>query len=237
MPWRSRRRPTTRKACSENNRRALNVTQHMRSPGYPGLFYLHSSEVIEASIDTAKINFSMRQENIRERGTAMSKVVNAVLTLWVSLLVLCTVAFAVPRLFEITPYAIASASMQPSFPVGSVVYSKSASILDLMEGDVIVFSFPSSDLPIVHRVVSVDVLNDEIETKGDANDVSDPQRVPAENIEGKVVFSLPSIGYVQLAFMREPLAFALIIASISFILCISCNRQRKSRSDDASKPT
>ncbi len=47
-------------------------------------------------------------------------------------------------------------------------------------------------------------------TKGDANENVDPRGIEEEMVVGKVLFSVPFIGYI-LDFAREPLGFALII--------------------------
>ena len=51
---------------------------------------------------------------------------------------------------------------------------------------------------VTHRIVSVDREEKLVTTKGDANQVCDASPVSWENIEGKVRFHIPGIGYLLL---------------------------------------
>ena len=65
-------------------------------------------------------------------------------------------------------------------------------------GDIIVYSIPGSDVPIIHRVIKVNP-DGTYQTKGDNN----PQQLPYEfsvgaaQIHGKVVAIIPKLGYFK----------------------------------------
>ena len=67
-------------------------------------------------------------------------------------------------------------------------------------GDVIVFKGNVKD-PIIHRVIK---LENGIQTKGDANDMSrsDETDINKENIYGRAVFKVPYLGWIKLAFVE-----------------------------------
>lgn len=92
----------------------------------------------------------------------------------------------IPGLFGIGVYEVATGSMSPGIPPGSIVYTYSSSQLD--EGDVIAYNY--GDTVILHRVL--DIRSDgDIITKGDANPEPDPEPVGRLDIIGTAVFVIP----------------------------------------------
>jgi len=75
---------------------------------------------------------------------------------------------------------------------------------DVKVGDIIAFDPPwDPDVIVSHRVIAV--YHDEqilFDTKGDATEDTDPYYVPARNVHGKVVFSIPYLGYAASSVMR-----------------------------------
>ena len=72
-----------------------------------------------------------------------------------------------------------------------------ASVIRL--GDVIQFR-QSKDVSVLHRVIEIDG-EDRVEyfvTKGDANSSPDADPVIPENIVGKVVLTIPKVGWVSI---------------------------------------
>lgn len=92
-----------------------------------------------------------------------------------------------PRGFKL--YTVQSGSMEPAIKVGSLIISQKTT--GYQAGDVI--TFKNAPAPITHRIAEI---KDSIyTTKGDANDSADTEPVRQEQILGKVVFSLPFLGY------------------------------------------
>ena len=160
------------------------------------------------------------------------------LILWAAIL-LCLV-LAAPRLAGIKTYVVISGSMEPAIPVGSMVYSKEVDPATLETGDVIVF-YSSNALqggtdagdviPTTHRVVSNDIAAQEITTKGDANEQNDISKVTYINVEGKVVFHVPHLGYLAspLSSTMGKIALALIILA-GYLLAEAGSSMRKKSS-------
>lgn len=157
------------------------------------------------------------------------------LILWAAIL-LCLV-LAAPRLAGIKTYVVISGSMEPAIPVGSMVYSKEVDPATLETGDVIVFyssnaqqgSADTGDMiPITHRVVTNDIAAQEITTKGDANEQNDLSKVSYINVEGKVIFHVPHLGYIAspLSSTMGKIALALIILA-GYLLAEAGSSMRK----------
>ena len=121
--------------------------------------------------------------------------------------------FLLPRAFGYQPYMVVSASMQQSFPVGSLIFVREAAPEEIEVGDPITFS--SGTLTITHRVMSVDNQKRVFITKGDSNNVGEV--TPFENLKGKALdFSIPYLGYFSAWFITPQ---GRIVTAI-VILCI-----------------
>ncbi len=103
----------------------------------------------------------------------------------------------VPRVLGVQPYAIVSGSMEPAYPTGSLVYAQPVAGEDLQVGDVAAF-WRDEDV-IIHRVDSIDIAGEEFVAKGDANDNVDLRPVLFRDVLGRVVFSVPGVGYFLMA--------------------------------------
>ncbi len=89
-----------------------------------------------------------------------------------------------------------SGSMEPTIHVGSVVVIKP--VKEYKVGDVITFKKPGQKTPTTHRIVKKELKDGSVQfvVKGDANKDADPEPVKKEEIIGKVLFSIPYLGYV-----------------------------------------
>jgi len=106
---------------------------------------------------------------------------------------------------------VQSGSMAPAIKMGSVVMVKPAD--DYKIGDVITFGpYSRTKAPTTHRIYDVKVEggNPIYITKGDANNAPDAREIKKSDILGKVLFSVPYMGYA-VDFAKKPIGFALII--------------------------
>lgn len=101
-------------------------------------------------------------------------------------------------LFGLHPSLIGSGSMTPNLLVGDIVVARAVPIETVQVGDVI--TFYQEGVTIVHRVIEVHHDGGQIIliTQGDANDSPDPP-VFSEYYKGKVVFTIPKIGWISIA--------------------------------------
>jgi signal peptidase len=99
--------------------------------------------------------------------------------------------------FGVEPYLLSGISMEPAFSRGDVVIVRSVPAETLEVNDVI--KFRQHGLEFVHRIVEIGADEDGLlfVTKGDNVDRPD-EPVPADQIEGKVVFVLPKVGMPSL---------------------------------------
>jgi len=141
-------------------------------------------------------------------------------------LLTATVAIVAVFLLFFRPVALAgdtlyepvfTGSMEPAIPVGSVVMIKPVDPETLRIDDIICFKL-SEPTSITHRIVSI--TDEGFTTKGDANEDPDQWTVKKENVIGKVILTIPLIGYIGY-FVRTPIGLTLLIvlpASLIIIL-------------------
>ena len=147
-----------------------------------------------------------------------------VLIIWIGL----QAAFGTQNPF----YVVASGSMIPELEVYDVLIVQGHEPFeDIEKGDVIVFNRPSDhDRVIVHRVVSV--IDDEpktIRTKGDANPASIPGTdfpITEEEYIGKVVHTLPQVGYVT-QLLKPPINYVIIAIVIGVMIVKQITKKKK----------
>lgn len=111
---------------------------------------------------------------------------------------------AAPILAGYRPVVVLSGSMEPAFPVGSVIYYKKASFEQIQEGDSITFHAGEDGSLVTHRVVEKQELSRDFITKGDANETADPVPVSYDRVAGRTAdMCIPYAGYF-VAYGRKP---------------------------------
>ena len=88
---------------------------------------------------------------------------------------------------------------------------------NIKEGDIIAYGL-SGGVSVLHRVVETDKNSRIWRTKGDANEVSDPGAVSYEQYLGKMIFSLPYVGYLISVFKRRSIWLGTIAVGILLII-------------------
>jgi signal peptidase len=92
---------------------------------------------------------------------------------------------------------VISNSMMPALKAGGLVVTRPVGPTDIKVGDIITYGSPIDEKLVTHRVVAINENNPLLfQTKGDANEDSDPYLVPAQNITGQVCFYIPMLGSV-----------------------------------------
>jgi signal peptidase len=106
------------------------------------------------------------------------------------------VALASIRMAGYTPYVVASGSMEPTVPAGSVIVVQAIAPEGVRVGDVITFTLP--DRIVTHRVTSIATtdLGTTFTTRGDANTATDPWLVRPNGDVGAVRLTIPFLGFV-----------------------------------------
>lgn len=131
-------------------------------------------------------------------------------------LMLVTTLVPVPGNFKVK--VVKSGSMEPYIKTGGIVVIKPSVSYEV--GDVITFGKDTqTQIPTTHRITKIDGDGPlrTFTTKGDANDAEDPQVTRLADISGKVILTVPYLGYV-LDFAKKPLGFALLVGVPALII-------------------
>lgn len=106
------------------------------------------------------------------------------------------------------PYIVQSGSMEPTIMTGDIIIVSPQA--KYYRNQVITFK-DSGERVVTHRIVG-DGRNEDgpFVTKGDANQTTDEEEVTPVQIIGKVIFTLPKLGYV-VAYSRTPAGLVLLV--------------------------
>ena len=123
------------------------------------------------------------------------------------------------------PVVVLSGSMEPTYPVGSVIYYKTAEYADISVGDAITFGIGEGSLA-THRVIEKDDTNQEFRTKGDNNPTEDPNPVIYANVAGKTAkIAIPYAGIISTHLKEIPVI--IMIGAVLIICSILTPEKRK----------
>ena len=157
----------------------------------------------------------------------------------VALLVL-VVAFAGIRLVGLTPYAVLSGSMEPLYPVGSLIYVSEVDPATIQPGDSVTFE-KGDGVVATHQVYEVDSAARQIRTQGIANIntdgsvMHDAEPVSFSSVIGVPVACVPLLGYVN-AFVTSTVGTFVVVAGAVVAIALSVFAGRsKGRPTPASK--
>lgn len=155
---------------------------------------------------------------------AFKKIWNVITTVLVTAVALCVVFLVFVRLAGIKPYAVLSGSMEPEYPVGSLLYVKKVDTDTLRVGDDITFMLDEDTLA-THRIIEIVPDGDNTKvirfrTKGIANEYADNGLVHCKNIVGKPIFDIPYLGYVSY-FIQKPPGIYIAVAGGAIILLMA----------------
>lgn len=107
----------------------------------------------------------------------------------------------VPAIAGAMPLTVLTSSMEPTLPPGTLIVVKPIETDNIVRGDVITYQIESGKAGVItHRVTAITVSSDGSRTftlKGDNNDVSDELQVLPVQVQGKLWYSVPWIGYVS----------------------------------------
>ncbi len=108
-------------------------------------------------------------------------------------------------------FIVQSGSMAPAIKMGSIVMVKPVN--DYKIGDVVSFGEVTKiKSPTTHRINDIKVSGGEpyYITKGDANNAPDQREITKREVIGRVLFSVPYMGYA-VDFAKKPVGFMLLI--------------------------
>jgi signal peptidase I len=157
------------------------------------------------------------------------KVLNRIFKIFSSIVIAAIVlyvAIAAPIVLGYRPVVVLSGSMEPTYPVGSVIYYHKCSFDELSAGDAI--TFQAEGALVTHRINTVNEISRTVVTQGDNNLSEDPVPVEENEIIGKATkFAIPYAGYF-VNYGKKPISIAVMAAIlfINYALEIICSKQK-----------
>ncbi|MEY8436611.1 signal peptidase I [Atopobiaceae bacterium 24-176] len=128
-------------------------------------------------------------------------------------------------------YAIATGSMEPSVPAGSLAVCAPVEGTLPAAGDVV--AYERANTVVVHRVVSVSDDGAFLTCQGDRNEEPDPGAVPVGSLVGRMVLCVPQAGAALSALVgHRTLAIGALVAldvAACFLPGAACSGHRNKR--------
>lgn len=118
-------------------------------------------------------------------------------------------------------FIVMSSSMEPTIKTGSLVITQQIHPKTLKMGDIITFISPTKDREfITHRISSISQNGSVsvIKTKGDNNKAPDNWVLAGGGVAGKVVFTIPGLGYIFSWSRTKEGIILLILIPAAFII-------------------
>jgi signal peptidase I, archaeal type len=162
--------------------------------------------------------------------TSIAKVISSAIYLLIAVAVIIAL---LPMIAGFRPVVVLSGSMEPTYPVGSVIYYKATQYEDINVGDAITFKIGGGALA-THRVIEKDEALQEFKTKGDNNPSEDVNPIAYANIVGKTAkVAIPHAGVIATYFKEIPVIIA--IAAILIICSMLTPSKSKEENNDSNE--
>jgi signal peptidase len=157
-------------------------------------------------------------------------------------LALAALVVVIPKLAGGIPLTVLTSSMIPGFPPGTLIVDVPVKTDELRIGDVATYQIVSGKPGVItHRIIAIHNDSNGTRTfqfKGDNNDQPDPGEILADQVRGRVWYSLPYFGYVNNAVNGEnrtwivPVVAGLLFAYAAYTVATaiaSARRQKRRR--------
>ena len=152
---------------------------------------------------------------------------------------LAAAAIVVPRLAGAVPLTVLTSSMEPSLPPGTLIVVQPVDPAELVIGDVVTYQIRSgASAVITHRIIgitSATATGRSFELKGDNNGAPDADPVVDAQIQGRLWYAVPLIGFVSSAVNGEsrawivPIAAGLLLVYAPFMIVSGLLSARRTR--------
>lgn len=152
-------------------------------------------------------------------------------------LILILLAGIAPSMFGYESFVVLSGSMRPSLQVGDLAVVAPTRTETLMVGDIITYrQARRPDVLVTHRITNIGLDPQgrvTFETQGDANNTTDSVLVDSKSVLGRVVYSIPMIGYL-VEFSKRAEGKLLLIGLPGLMLVLDTFRgaARRRKTDD-----
>jgi len=162
--------------------------------------------------------------------------------LLVLVLALAALVVVIPKVAGGIPLTVLTSSMIPKFPPGTLVVDIPVKTDELRIGDVATYQIVSGKPGVItHRITAIHNDSNGARTfqfTGDNNSQPDPGEILAGQVQGRVWYSLPYIGYVNNAVNGQnktwivPMIAGLLFAYAAYTVAtaiVSARRQKRRR--------
>lgn len=153
------------------------------------------------------------------------KICNIFADILLILALLLVIAFVGARFIGYTPYVVTSGSMEPRYPVGSIIYVKEVVPDDVQVEDAITF-YLSDDTVATHQVWQIDTKERMFRTQGinnldeNGNIMHDAAPVSFDDLIGKPVLCIPKLGVVY-ELLQKPVGLCAVVVEVALAILIS----------------
>lgn len=149
----------------------------------------------------------------------VKRVCNFLSTVVLIVLLAAAAIIFVPMILGYKEMAVLSGSMEPTIPVGSLVYVKPVEAVELEVGDVCTYYLSGGETFVTHRVISIDTDAQTLVTQGDANNTADGD-VSFGQVYGRADFHLPYLG-IAIQNIRTPVGIMSICGMLMLIILLN----------------
>ncbi len=147
--------------------------------------------------------------------------------------------FHVAGIFGIKTYVVTSGSMEPMYPVGSLIYVKKVAPETVGIGEAITFYMDKDGTVATHQVYEIEESKKQFRTQGinnrdeKGNILQDALPVSYENLIGKPILCIPQLGNINRFCTTAPgcywvMGVGAVVAGISIILENSNKKKNES---------
>ncbi|MBR3594787.1 signal peptidase I [Candidatus Saccharibacteria bacterium] len=138
-------------------------------------------------------------------------------TLATAAVAILAVALVGAKILGFRTFTVMSGSMEPDYPVGSMIYVQPADYKSLQVGDVISYVANNDKTVVTHRIVGIEVDEKDptvlrFRTQGDANSSPDAALVHYKNVLGTPILTIPYLGYIAHNIQQPPGIYITLVA-------------------------
>lgn len=179
--------------------------------------------------------FVEKQQKGRYRMKLLKLIQNLISAFFIILIIVLLGMFFIPQLLGYNIYNVTTGSMQPNYPIGSMIYVKEIPFADIEVGDVVTFQSDSA-MVVTHRVKSIDVQKQTLCTQGDANNTEDGILSYEKVIGRSSDFAIPYLGQVVMEFQEgkeRKIAIGALIGLMLLWFIMDCVAKPKPRNEES----
>jgi signal peptidase len=161
-------------------------------------------------------------------------------------LALALIVVVVPRVTGAIPLTVLTSSMEPGLPPGTLIIVQPVDDADLAINDVITYQMQSGRPGVItHRIIGISLAADGERTyvlQGDNNSSPDAAPVIADQVQGRLWYSVPLLGYVNTLVTSEvkawvaPVGAVLLFGYCAFMLAGALADARRKRAEKRVAP-